>query len=83
MSACVAESVQTFRIFQHSLAIALSYIQPVGCVHRMFPMKISVMPINIPSGLRITNEAASKAMPVRLISVCRILGCCEVIDPRG
>ena len=41
------------------------------------------MPITIPSGLRTTNEAASKAMPVRLISVCRILGCCEVIDPRG
>ena len=41
------------------------------------------MPINIPSGLRITNETASKAMPVRLISVCLNLGCCEVIDPRG
>jgi hypothetical protein len=83
VSACVAESVQTFRVFQHSLAVALSYIQPVGCVHSMLPMRISVMPINIPSGLRITNEAASKAMPVRLISVCLNLGCCEVIDPRG
>lgn len=49
----------------------------------MLPMKISVVPINSPSGLRITNEAATNAMPVRLISVCLNLGCCEVIDPRG